>query len=648
MRIRKPHKRARQLVAVGAAASTLIGIGATAPVANAAGLAFPTYTLSYAAQGTQPAGPRFFEGFSSTINVAGSETAEYALELVGALYNNAGIFGGNQNSDKRTINTSTPVLPSTDIYDNFDHNVVSNAQAVGSAAGVQELCQTPTGQLPALPGGSFSATPGTASSGSSTTLTDSGASWTANQWDQFHVTTSATGTTDYLITSNTATTLTISGTFSTAPSSGTTYNITNEVWPYYTYPTPGSTFEADGIPIDLVRASASEFDLSNHGVAVCAGLQQQGVASDAVVGLSFSPNATDPDGSAIEDVAPASIDFASTGGTEQYTDTAWRVFCAPATDPLSITTWDQLYQAEGIANPPTPDQPLVLWGPKNNSGTGATWYTFAGCGTGTGRILSDHLITENDAQQLSQYAAQNTNGSVAENVLGCPANTTVSGEACGPNGVSAAAAASAPTDNCGGTGVGSGLGTATYTVANEQCIDQEVADSLFFMSYGYFISHPFTAGVSIPTAAVGALPSYIQASNYQVAGNPSTIAGASVSGSVLGQPGTGGVAGDPRATNSAAVQTGRDLWLDYLTANVRASAAGFVNWVCDEGDQITHKGVDLTTGTPIDTEITQAITSWGFGRLSCDGGTGAYGVRGSTYTSAITSAVVDPGPPNNE
>jgi len=210
MRIRKPHKRARQLVAVGAAASTLIGIGATAPVANAAGLAFPTYTLSYAAQGTQPAGPRFFEGFSSTINVAGSETAEYALELVGALYNNAGIFGGNQNSDKRTINTSTPVLPSTDIYDNFDHNVVSNAQAVGSAAGVQELCQTPTGQLPALPGGSFSATPGTASSGSSTTLTDSGASWTANQWDQFHVTTSATGTTDYLITSNTATTLTIS------------------------------------------------------------------------------------------------------------------------------------------------------------------------------------------------------------------------------------------------------------------------------------------------------------------------------------------------------------------------------------------------------------------------------------------------------
>ena len=38
-------------------------------------------------------------------------------------------------------------------------------------------------------------------------------------------------------------------------------------WPYYTYPVPvGSTEGAIGIPIDLVRASASEADLSNHGV----------------------------------------------------------------------------------------------------------------------------------------------------------------------------------------------------------------------------------------------------------------------------------------------------------------------------------------------------------------------------------------------
>ena len=64
----------------------------TAPVANAD--VYTSYTLQVAAEGT-PVAPRFFEGFSNTINVAGSETAEYALEEVGRLYNNAGIFGCN-------------------------------------------------------------------------------------------------------------------------------------------------------------------------------------------------------------------------------------------------------------------------------------------------------------------------------------------------------------------------------------------------------------------------------------------------------------------------------------------------------------------------------------------------------------------------
>ena len=465
------------------------------------------------------------------------------------------------------------------------------------------------------------------------------------------MTTSGTGSSTFLVTSSTATTLTVSSAFGTTPGSGTTFSIAAGVWPYYQYPVPGSTEEADGIPIDLVRASASETDLAAHGVSVCSGLAQQAIGSDAVIGLSFSPASPDPDGAAIQDVAPATIDFSNTGGAETATDTAWRVFCAPATDPLAITTWDQLYQAEGLSGAPSPDQPLVPVGPKNNSGTGATWYTFAGCGTTTGRILSDHLVTENDAQQLSQYAAQNVTGTIALNTTSCPSNTTVSGEPCGPDGTTGASSASNPTDNCGGTGVGSGLGTATYTASNEKCVDQEVADSLFFMSYGYSVSHVYTAAVTIPTAAIGSSPSYIDsnATNYQVGGNPSTIGGAPVSGAVLGQPGAfGAVAGDPRATNSSAVQTGRDLWLDYLTANVRASAASFVNWVCDEGDFISPKGVDLTTGAPIDNEITSDITGWGFGRLSCDGGTGAYNVRGSTYTAPISEAVVDPAPFNNE
>ncbi len=207
----------------------------------------------------------------------------------------------------------------------------------------------------------------------------------------------------------------------------------------------------------------------------------------------------------------------------------------------------------------------------------------------------------------------------------------------------AAPSGTATIDNCGGNGTAStGLGTSSWTTANEQCVAQEVADSLFFMSYGYKVSHPYTAAVTIPTASVGSQPNYINANNYQVAGAASTIGSTSVNGAGLGQPGSGGVTGDARATNINAVETGRDLWLDYLTDHVRASAAAFVNWFCDQGNQVAPKGIDLTTGKPFDTEITNDVTSWGFGRLNCDGGSG------TTYSSTITSVVVDPGPPNNE
>ena len=453
------------------------------------------------------------------------------------------------------------MLPSTDIYDNFDHDIVNNAQAVGSAAGVKALCSTPVSELPTEP--------------------------------------------------------------SPIPA----------VWPYYTYPTPASTEGADGIPIDIARASASQADLANHGVTICSDLQQQGFAQDAVVGLSFSPQPTD--GTVVEDVAPSatSIDFSNTGGPETATDTAWRVFCAPATDPLSITTWDQLAAVEGFTAP-SPDQPLVLFGPSNSSGTGATFYTFGGCGTTDGRIPANHVITENNAQQLSQYAAKDA----AETI---PLNTAP------VSGVPAAGSSTATIDNCGGDGTAStGLGTSSYTASNEKCVAQEVADSLFFMSYGYYASHTFTAAVTIPTSSVGDQPNYINnATNYQVSGVASTIGGTAVSGPVLGQPGTGGVVGDPRATNSAAVQTGRDLWMDYLTDHVRASAAAFVNWLCDSGNHVAPKGLDVTTGGQLDKEITNNITAWGWGRINCDGETGG---NATTFTSPITTAVIDPGPPNNE
>ena len=171
------------------------------------------------------------------------------------------------------------------------------------------------------------------------------------------------------------------------------------------------------------------------------------------------------------------------------------------------------------------------------------------------------------------------------------------------------------------------------------------------MSYGYYSTHTYTAAVTIPTGTVGSSPDWIlegtpghgaATPNYEVVGTASKIGGVTVTGAVTGQPGAG-VPGDARSSNTNAVLTGRDLWLDYLSDHVRASAAGFVNWVCDAGNEVAPKGLDVTTGVPLDTEITNAVTAWGFGRLNCDSGSTT-----TDYGSTITTAVIDPGPPNNE
>ena len=81
--VRKLNNKGRAFIAASAVLTTLVGTGISAPVANADSLQFPAYTLQVAAEGSNPVAPRFFEGFSSTVNVAGSETAEYALEQVG-------------------------------------------------------------------------------------------------------------------------------------------------------------------------------------------------------------------------------------------------------------------------------------------------------------------------------------------------------------------------------------------------------------------------------------------------------------------------------------------------------------------------------------------------------------------------------------
>jgi hypothetical protein len=73
----------------------------------------------------------------------------------------------------------------------------------------------------------------------------------------------------------------------------------------------------------------------------------------------------------------------------------------------------------------------------------------------------------------------------------------------------------------------------------------------------------------------------------------------------------------PSVTNiyNQTFPTSRELGNIYRTDTVRASTAGFLNWICDDNNNF-KKGTDLTNGKNYDSEITSLVnTSYGFIRL---------------------------------
>ncbi len=90
--------------------------------------------------------------------------------------------------------------------------------------------------------------------------------------------------------------------------------------------------------------------------------------------------------------------------------------------------------------------------------------------------------------------------------------------------------------------------------------------------------------------------------------------------------------------------TARTLFNIYNTNTVRASTAGFSNWLCDSQSAIT-KGADNSTGINFDTELTTTIGSFGFIRLTdlwavaSGGNTRADNVSGGSINTSCASAL---------
>jgi hypothetical protein len=541
MNLKKPTvmRRSAALAGLGALMITST-IGLTTSVASAD--VYTSYNLSFSP--TAPVAPRFFEGYSSTDRVAGSETAVYALSTISDYYGAAGVFGCPLDNDKRTCSGS--LLPQTDIYDNFDHvEINQDGTANGSVGGSEELCA------------------------SSTTSVN------AN----------------------------------------------------------------DGLPVNFTRASASLTQLANHATgSTCPTFDesQAQIATSAVVGVDFAnvvPSAYY--GTATTNPVPAGFTLTAGSGTGNSNDIAWRIFCdsnadsgakgtvsSPPPGTGKITNWDEL----GGGN-----APIVLWSPSNSSGTGADFFDYAGCGTTTGNVpnvagQSNHTkLTENDTDQIPEYASEDCYN----------------------------------TENPGSPVTSGVIGTSKYTQTVEACVATEVADSLFFMDYGYTSTHPNTVSLELPDFTQGNTPSWIN-DLYDFnngIGSISSLNGSAweIEGTNTEMDTTGGVTVPVTGANEGSLASTRGLYLDYLPATVpvgdsvgpnpvTASSAGFINYVCDAGNQLYPKGVDQTTGVPFDTEIHNAIADWGWQQDNCDQQTTSGGV--TTFTGPqISSAVTDPANP---
>ena len=92
---------------------------------------------------------------------------------------------------------------------------------------------------------------GTATGGTTTTLIDTGASWTVNQWANYHGIVATSGDT-FVVSSNTSNTLTFSSAIGTAPSSGNSFTIGVASW---------NIFLCEGVN----QQTSSSLDQSNTG-----------------------------------------------------------------------------------------------------------------------------------------------------------------------------------------------------------------------------------------------------------------------------------------------------------------------------------------------------------------------------------------------
>jgi hypothetical protein len=311
------------------------------------------------------------------------------------------------------------------------------------------------------------------------------------------------------------------------------------------------------------------------GSVVCTPFPTAGigpVAAGWLPGDSFTCNTTSTcSGTAFTDVD-------NTGGA---TSVAYRLWCfhgaSTTPDESQITDWGQLTNLAGgatVGNGTPIGVPIRIIGVNSGSGTAATFNNFAKAGLSLNCSATANF-NENAASGADPTQAQGPTGNLE---IALENDASQIGDF-----ANADWGATDPAD---------------------QAVD--IATSLYYMGNGAYNTNPNASEASLEVNS-GLVPS----------GDPTTFTESEMS--LNGE--TASIAHE----HSNAFPTARTLFNIYRTDTVKASTAGFLNWICDTDPNTTtpvlggqvQKGTDHVNGGNFDADLTNIISGqFGFSRLT--------------------------------
>jgi hypothetical protein len=286
----------------------------------------------------------------------------------------------------------------------------------------------------------------------------------------------------------------------------------------------------------------------------------------------------------------------SSGGTGA-TSVAYRLFCQHGSSSTpyqsQIMDWGNLTNLSAANNGGTAQQigdgapigvPIRVIGVNTGSGTTSTFYSFAQSGISGGANCTGSVPLGSSAG-VDANAASGQNPQASQGVAG-NLEISLENDANQVGDFANADWANQPS-------------TPTNGDAADQAID--IATSLYFEGLGVYSTNTNaqTTSIEVPgTSTSGLVPS----------GQPSSFVASQMK------------ANNVKASLTNELQNGnamaRTLFNIYRTDSIKASTAGFLNFICDDNSSF-QKGIDRVNGGNFDTDLTNIIGGqYGFQRLT--------------------------------